>query len=112
MFGYKVLLVTDCLQKSASPKNVYVHIVLFCFFLPFVGLLAELSLDKICQYCICFNFFLFSGMFAAPLWVPTFNVLVCGGTGNNQSELLHVKNFRGLSAGTAHSPFDVIFSVR
>ena len=60
---------------------------------------------------ICLNF-LFSCKFAAPLWVPTSNVLVCGGARNNQSELQRVRNFRGLSAETANSPLDAIFSVR
>ena len=87
------------------------HIVLFCFTPSFLGLLAELSLDKVSQYCIFLNFLL-SGNFAAPLWVPVSNVFVCGGARNNQSELLRVRNFRELSAGTVDGPVDVIFSVR
>ena len=87
------------------------HIALFCFSPLFVGLLADLSLDKICQYCIYSNFLL-PGMFSEPLWVPTCAVPVCGGAGYDQSELLSVGNFRRLSAGTADVPLDVIFSVR
>ena len=77
---------------------------------PFVGLLAELSLGKVCECCSCFNFLL-SGMFKAPLWVPACSVLVCGEARNDQLELLRIGNFRGLSAGTADGPLDVIFSV-
>ena len=84
------------------------HIVLFSFSPPFVGLLAELSLDKVCHYCIWLNF-LSSGKFAAPLWVPAYTILVCGEAGSDQSELLCVGNFQGLSAGTADGPLDVIF---
>ena len=39
------------------------------------------------------------------------NVLVCCGAGNNQSELLLVRNFRELNARTADGALDVIFSV-
>ena len=39
------------------------------------------------------------------------SVLMCGGYGNNQSELLRVRNFRGLSAGTTDGSLDVIFSI-
>ena len=35
-----------------------------------------------------------------------------GGAGNNQSYLLRIRNFLGLSAGTADDLLDVIFSVR
>ena len=67
------------------------HIVLrFCFTPLFVGILVELSLDKICQYYICL-IYLLSGKFAAPLWIPACNFLVCGGAGNNQSELLLIE---------------------
>ena len=81
---------------------------LFCFSPPFVGLLADLSLDKVCQYCICLNFML-SGKFPAPLLVSAGTVLVCGGAGSDQSEILRIGNFRGLCAGTADGPLDVIF---
>ena len=53
-----------------------------------------------------------SGKLAAPLWVPAWTVLVCSGAGNNQSELLRVRNFRGMSARTANGSLDVIFSAR
>ena len=56
--------------------------------------------------------FLLSNKFAAPLLVPACTVLVCGGAGSNQSKLLRIRNFRGLRAGTADGPLDVIFSVR
>ena len=56
--------------------------------------------------------FLFSGKFAAPLWVLACTVLLCGGTGCNKSELLCVRNIRGLSAGTADGSFDVICSIQ
>ena len=62
-----------------------------------------LPIDKVCQYCIYLNF-LFSGKFAAPLWVPSCNVLVC-----TQIKLLRVRNFWGLSAEIADVPLDVIF---
>ena len=84
---------------------------MFCFSPAFVGLLIELSIDKVCQNCICLNFLL-SGKFAAQLWVPSCTVLVCGGAGSDLSELLLVGNFRELSAGTADGPLDMIFSVR
>ena len=84
---------------------------MFCFSPPFFGLLAELSLDKVCQNCICLNFLL-SGKFAAPLWLPACNVLVCGRAGINQSELLFTRNFQGLNSGIADDPLDVILSVR
>ena len=64
----------------------------------------ELPLDKVCHYYSCLNFLL-SGKFAAPLWL-----LVCGGAVNNRSELLRVRNFGELSAGTADGPLDVNFS--
>ena len=76
--------------------------------------MAELPLDKVCQCCIffiIFYFLLLSGMFAAPLWIPPCTVLACGGARINQSKLLHLKNFRRLSAGSAESPLNVIFSV-
>ena len=39
-------------------------------------------------------------------------LLVCGGAGSNQGELLLVGNFRGLSAGIAIGPLDVSCPVR
>ena len=84
---------------------------MFYFFPPFVGLTAELSLDKVCQNCICLNFLL-SGKFATPLWVSAGTLLVCGGAGSDQSEHLRVKSFRELSAGTADGLLDRIFPVR
>ena len=63
-----------------------VHILLFCFPLPFVSLLAELSLDKVC-HCYIFLHFLLSGKFAGPLWVSAGTLLVCGGVGSDQSVL-------------------------
>ena len=69
--------------------------------------LSELSLDKVCHYYICLQFLL-SGKFATPLWVPACTLLVCGGDRSDQSELLSVGNFRGLSAGTADGPLRVI----
>ena len=87
------------------------HILLSCFSPPFVDQLAELSLDKICHYYIFLNFLL-SGKFATPLWVSAGTLLVCGGAGSDQSELLCIGNFRELSAGTADGPLDVIFFVR
>ena len=53
-----------------------------------------------------------SDKFAAPLWVSTCTVLVCCGAGSDQSELLRVRIFGGLSAETADGSLDAIFSVR
>ena len=58
-----------------------------------------------------FEFFVVS-KFEAPLWVDAWTLFVSSGTESEQSELLRVGNFVGLSAGTADGFLDVIFSVR
>ena len=50
--------------------------------------------------------------FAASFWISGCTLLVYGWAGSAQSELLRVRNFRGLSAGNVDSLVDVIFSVR
>ena len=86
------------------------HILSFCFSPPFVGLLPELSLDKVCYYYIGLNFLL-SVKFAAPLWVPACNVLLCCKAVSDQRELLRVGNFQRLTAETADGSFYGIFPV-
>ena len=50
--------------------------------------------------------------FETSFWIFGCTRLVCGWAGSAQSELLRVRNFRGLSAGNVDSLVDVIFSVR
>ena len=81
------------------------------FLSSFIGPWAHLSLDKVCHFYICLFFFLFRQV-CRSLCVSTCALLVSGGAGSDQKELLCAENFRRLSAETVNDPFKGIFHVR
>ena len=92
---------------------LHVNLDLFCFSPPFISLLWSCHKTKFVNTAFVYFFLLLlSGKFAAPLWVPACTVLLCGGAGSDESELLRVGNFRELSARIADGLLDVIFSAR
>ena len=76
----------------------------------FVGLLEELSLDKVCHNYICLIFCCQASL--RPFCGFLFFLLMYGGAGSDQFEFLHVENWRELSDGTADGPLDGTFPVR
>ena len=111
-FIKKVFLLIDILVNISI--ECFIRAYIFFLFLsahcpPIVGAVIRQSLSV--------QHFFLSGKFAAPLWAPSCNLLVCGGTGSVQNQrvanvLKRVANFGGLSAGTNDGPFDANFPVR
>ena len=69
------------------------RILIVCFSVHFVGLLEELSCNKVCYYYIYLKFLLW-GKFTPSLWVSATTVLVFCGDEKAQSELLRIRGHK------------------